>query len=158
MDPITLLATATTAYNAIKKGFEIGRDIESMYSDIGRWMGAMSDISKIEEQIKNPPLFKQIFFSKSVEQEAIDIFAAKKKAKEMEDELRTYIQYQYGVDAWNELLSIQAKIRKDRKEALESQKKLRESTFEYVAIFFLVVLCLSILTTISWFIYQNMGV
>jgi hypothetical protein len=158
MDPITLLATATTAYNAIKKGFEIGRDIESMYSDIGRWMGAMSDISKVEEQIKNPPLFKQIFYSKSIEQEAIDIFAAKKKAKEMEDELRTYIQLQYGVNAWNELLAIQAKIRKERKETLEAQKELRSSVFEYVSIFLLLVMFISILSVISWFIYQNMAI
>lgn len=158
MDPITLLATATTAYNAIKKGFEIGRDIESMYSDIGRWMGAMSEISKVEEQIKNPPLFKQIFFSKSIEQEAIDIFAAKKKAREMEDELRTYIQLQYGVNAWNELLAIQAKIRKDRKEALEAQKELRSSVLENIAIFLLLVVGISVLTAVSWFIYQNMAI
>lgn len=158
MDPITLLATATTAYNAIKKGFEIGRDIESMYSDIGRWMGAMSEISKVEEQIKNPPLFKQIFFSKSIEQEAIDIFAAKKKAREMEDELRTYIQLQYGVNAWNELLAIQAKIRKDRKEALEAQKELRSSVLENIAIFLLLVVGISVLTVVSWFIYQNMTI
>jgi hypothetical protein len=157
MDPITLLAAATTAYNAIKKGFEIGRDIESMYSDIGRWMGAMSEISKIEEQIKNPPLFKQLFFSKSIEQEAIDIFAAKKKAKEMEDELRTYIQFQYGVNAWNELLAIQARIRKERKEALDAQKNLRNSVLENVTIFLLMVFCLGILSAISWFVYAHMA-
>jgi hypothetical protein len=157
MDPITLLAAATTAYNAIKKGFEIGRDIESMYSDIGRWMGAMSEISKIEEQIKNPPLFKQLFFSKSIEQEAIDIFAAKKKAKEMEDELRIYIQFQYGVNAWNELLAIQARIRKERKEALDAQKNLRNSVLENVTIFLLMVFCLGILSAISWFVYAHMA-
>lgn len=158
MDPITLLATATTAYNAIKKGFEVGRDIESMYSDIGRWMGAMSDISKIEEQTKNPPLFKQIFFSKSVEQEAIDIFAAKKKAQQMENELRTYIQFQYGMNAWNELLAIQAKIRKDRQKFLQTQKEARESIFEYIVIFLLLIMFFSLLTTMSWFIYQNMSI
>ena len=28
IDPVTALAAATTAFNAIKKGFEVGRDIE----------------------------------------------------------------------------------------------------------------------------------
>ena len=37
------LSAATTAFNAIKKGFEVGRDIESMAGDLGRWMGAASD-------------------------------------------------------------------------------------------------------------------
>jgi len=35
MDPITVMATATAAFNAVKKGISIGRDIESMASDLG---------------------------------------------------------------------------------------------------------------------------
>ena len=53
MDPITALAGATAAFNAIKKGFQMGRDIEGMSNDLGRWMGSMSDIKKAEEQAKN---------------------------------------------------------------------------------------------------------
>ena len=30
MDPITAIAGATAAFNAIKSGFSVGRDIESM--------------------------------------------------------------------------------------------------------------------------------
>ena len=52
------LSAATTAFNAIKKGFEVGRDIESMSNDLGRWMGSVSDINKADEYAKNPPLFK----------------------------------------------------------------------------------------------------
>ena len=43
------LSAATTAFNAIKKGFEVGRDIESMSGDLSRWMGAASDINKADE-------------------------------------------------------------------------------------------------------------
>ena len=45
MDPVTALAAASTAFGLIKKGFAAGRDIESMYGDIGKWMGAVSDVS-----------------------------------------------------------------------------------------------------------------
>ena len=38
LDPISALGVATAAFNTIKKGFEFGRDVESMYKDIGRWM------------------------------------------------------------------------------------------------------------------------
>ena len=38
MDPITALGVATTAFNTIKKGFDVGRNAESMMSDVGRWM------------------------------------------------------------------------------------------------------------------------
>ncbi len=70
IDPVTALATASTAFNLIKKGFQAGRDIESMGSDLGRWMGAVSDIKKSEELNKKPPLFKKLFAAGSVEEEA----------------------------------------------------------------------------------------
>ena len=46
IDPITAVATATAAFNTIKSGFQMGRDVETMAGDLGRWMGAVSDIKK----------------------------------------------------------------------------------------------------------------
>ena len=66
IDPITAVAAATAAFNTIKKGFEVGRDIESMYGDMGRWMGACSDINQAERMHKKPPLFKKIFNGSNV--------------------------------------------------------------------------------------------
>ena len=56
MDPVTAIAAASSAFTLIKKGFEAGRDVESMYGDIGRWMGAVSDVSQAEKIAQNPPL------------------------------------------------------------------------------------------------------
>ena len=36
LDPVSALATASAAFNVIKKGFEVGRDIEQMAGDLGR--------------------------------------------------------------------------------------------------------------------------
>ena len=47
MDPVTIslaMGVASKAFDAIKKGFSVGRDIEQMSGDIGRWMGAVSDV------------------------------------------------------------------------------------------------------------------
>ena len=65
MDPISAMATASAAFGAIKKGFQVGRDIESMASDLSRWMGAMSDLDMLEKEAKNPPIFKKLFAGKS---------------------------------------------------------------------------------------------
>ena len=54
------LSAATTAFNAIKKGFEVGRDIESMSGDLGRWLTACSDLTNLEKENQNPPIFKKI--------------------------------------------------------------------------------------------------
>tara|TARA_S200000501_G_C20865598_1_gene761794 strand:- start:82 stop:564 length:483 start_codon:yes stop_codon:yes gene_type:complete len=138
MDPITALATATTAFNLIKKGFQAGRDVEAMYGDIGKWMGAVSDVNHAEKMSKNPPLFKKLFAGSSVEQEAMDAFAAKKKAEAMEDELRTWINMTHGPNAWSDLLKMQSKIRKQRAEQLYAQAEFRSKVLN---IFGIILLC-----------------
>lgn len=126
MDPVTALAMASTAFSAIKRGISIGNDIESMSSDISRWMSAIGTIREAEQKAKNPPLFKVFFASGSVEQEAIEAFSAKKKAQAMEAELRTFINFEYGPDAWNEILYMQAQIRKQRKEDQKNREEIKE--------------------------------
>src|SRR5210317_532506 len=101
---MSALATASATFNVIKKGFEVGRDIEQMAGDLSRWMGAMSDLSEAERLAKNPPIFKKLFAGKSVEQEAIEVFAAKNKAEQMREELRQYISFTMGQSAWDQLI------------------------------------------------------
>ena len=91
IDPVTAIAGATAAFNAIKSGFSVGRDIESMAGDLGRWMNCVSDIKKAEEYNKKPPLFKKLFASGSVEEEAMAVFMAKKKAEDMREQLKQII-------------------------------------------------------------------
>ena len=96
-DPITIgacLTTASTAFAGLKKAFQAGRDIESMTGDLSRWMGAVSDIEQKEKSAKNPPIFRKVFGS--VEQEALEAFAAKKKLEEQRYELKTFIQFSHG--------------------------------------------------------------
>jgi len=134
IDPISAIAMATTAFNTIKKGFEVGRDIESMYGDMGRWMGAVADIDQAEKMNKKPPLFKKLFNGSSIEQEAMDIFAAKKKAEEMEQELKNFVNFTHGPNSWNEILALQAQIRKDRKKAIYDQEQRRQEIMNAIGI------------------------
>ena len=153
MDPVTALATATTAFNLIKKGFQAGRDVEAMYGDIGKWMGAVSDVNHAEKMSKNPPLFKKLFAGSSVEQEAMDAFAAKKKAEAMEDELRTWINMTHGPNAWSELLKMQSKIRKQRAEQLYAQAELRSRILNIIGIIFLCTIIGGLVMYIGYLFY-----
>ena len=150
MDPVTALATASTAFNLIKKGFQAGRDVESMYGDIGKWLGAVSDVNHAEKMSKNPPLFKKLFLGSSVEQEAMDAFAAKKKAQAMEDELRSWINMVHGPNAWAELLKMQSKIRKQRAEQLYAQAEFRSRILNIIGI---ILLCTIIGGIVMWIGY-----
>jgi len=154
IDPITALATATSAFNLIKKGFEVGRDVESMGSDLGRWMGAMSDLKKAEEYAKKPPLFKKIFNAGSVEEEAMAAFMAKKKAEDMRDELKKLISWTRGPSAWDELLRMEAEIRKKRQQAIYDQQERQRKVFETIAIVLLIGLCAGILIGGAWWLIE----
>ena len=154
IDPITALATATSAFNLIKKGFEVGRDVESMGADLGRWMGAMSDLKKADEYAKKPPLFKKIFNAGSVEEEAMAAFMAKKKAEDMRDELKKLISWTRGPSAWDELLRMEAEIRKKRQQAIYDQQERQRKVFETIAIVLLIGLCAGILIGGAWWLIE----
>ena len=139
IDPITAVAAATAAFNTIKQGFQLGKDIESMYGDMGRWMGAVSDIDQASKLNKKPPLFKKIFNGSSIEQEAMDIFAAQKKAQAMEQELKTFVNMTHGPGSWDEILRLQGKIRKDRQKAIYEQQMRQREILNAIGLVILVI-------------------
>ena len=52
----------------------------------------------------------------------------------MEDELRNWLIATHGMNAWNDLLRIQAQIRKARKEAIERAKREREQLLMWIMV------------------------
>tara|TARA_B100000131_G_scaffold289470_1_gene301517 strand:+ start:38 stop:523 length:486 start_codon:yes stop_codon:yes gene_type:complete len=150
IDPITAIATATGAFNTIKAAFAAGRDVEGMAGDLSRWMGAVSDIKKAEEYNKKPPLFKKLFQAGSVEEEAMQIFMAKKKAEDMREELKQIISFTRGPSAWEELLKTERDIRVKRQEAIYAQEEYRRKVIEIIMI---IVACLIVAGFIGGIIY-----
>ena len=155
VDPVTAMATASAAFGAIKKGFAIGRDIEAMASDLSRWMGALSDLDQAEKEAKNPPIFKKLFSGKTVEQEAIEIFASKKKAQQQRQELQQWIQYTMGQSHWDELIRMEGRIRKQRQETLYRQRERRRKFVEVVSIMLFVIAVFAFILFLIWLYIQR---
>ena len=135
MDPLTITAAmsvANSAFNAIKQGFAAARDIEQMSGDIGRWMGAVSDVDNAEKQAKNPPLFGKLFKAGSIEEAALAAYAAKKKLEEQRYELKIFLNMTYGPQAYDDLLKMEGQIRKQRQETVYKQQQLRRQIGEAV--------------------------
>ena len=157
IDPVSALATASAAYNVIKKGFEIGREVEDMAGDLGRWMGAMSDLNKASDAAKKPPLFKKLVASKSVEQEAMDAFAAKLKADQMRDDLRNMISLLHGPSKWNELVQMEVKIRKDRQEMIYKQKERQQFWIDVFLVIIATCIGVAALVGFIWLLMNHGG-
>ena len=145
MDPISAIGVATTAYNAIKKGFQVGKEIESMSKDLGRWMGAIQEVKEGHNKAKGRSFG-------SVEEEALESFAALKQAQQMENDLRNFVNLSHGPNAWNEVLRIQAQIRKKKKEALEEAKRKQAQMIENIILGVLLIFFLGAVGAVLYLI------
>ena len=145
MDPVTAFGVATTAYKTIVAGFKVGKQVESMSKNLGRWMGAIQDVKEGHNKKKN-----RVFGS--VEEEALETFAIKKKAIQMENDLRKFVNLSYGPNAWNEVIRIQADIRKQKKEAIEEAKRKQKKMIENLILGVLVVFFLGVVGAVLYLI------
>lgn len=148
MDPITAIAAASAAYNAIKKGFQVGKEVESMAGDLGRWMNAINSVKTEHSKAKGRRFG-------SVEEEALETFAAKKKAEQMENELRNFITMNYGMNAWQDIIRIQGDIRKKQKEEELRLAAARDQLIYNATIVGLIILFISLIIPIVWTIVEN---
>ncbi len=126
MDPVTIIGGATVAFNALKKGFQVGKDLQDMSGQLTQWAGAMSDLSFMEAKNKNPPWWKALNGG-SVEADALAIFTAKRKADAMRQELKDWISFSMGPSAWDELVATEGRIRKQKKEQEYRKAEIQEA-------------------------------
>lgn len=126
MDPVTIIGGATVAFNALKKGFQFGKDLQDMSGQLTQWASSMSDLAYLEQKNKNPPWWKALNGG-SVEAEALEIFTAKKKAESMRKELKDWISFSMGPSAWDELVATEGKIRKQKKEQEYRKAEIQEA-------------------------------
>jgi len=150
MDPVTIISGATVAFNALKKGFAIGKDLQDMHGQLTKWAGHMSDLGQAEKKVKNPPWWKSL--GGSVEAESLEVFTAKRKAESMRKELKDYISFTMGPSAWDELVAIEAKIRKQKKEQEYRKAELQEAIITWTVTGLLLVLGFGILGFIIYMV------
>jgi hypothetical protein len=123
IDPVSALAIATSAYNVIKRGIEMGRELEDMSGQLGTWFGAVADVKSAEEEAKDPPLFKKLISSGSVEQEALQALVARKKIEQQERELRELIVWRWGTEEYTAMMRDRARIKDTRAKAIQNQRR-----------------------------------
>jgi len=153
MDPASIglaITAASKAFTAIKNGFAIGRDIESMGKDLSRWMGALSDIDNAEKSAKNASPLRKLFKGKEIEASAIEAFTAKKKLEAQRQELKSFINFHYGANSWNEILHMEAEIRKQRQKEIYERQELIRKIWEYIGWFVLFCTVIGFIIFLAW--------
>ena len=157
IDPISAVAMATGAFNTIKSAINAGKDIQSMTTQLGKWGKAMSDLDYAHAKAEKPPMFKKLFGASAVEQNALEVWGHKQKAKEMREELRSYISALYGPSAWEEIVYMEVQMRKEQKQAVYAAQEAREKLINIIVGTALTIAGVVLMGTIIYFIGKGQG-
>ena len=110
MDPITLIAGATAAYNGLKSAIAAGKEIQEMAQDLGSLWNAVGQLT----HLASTPVKKGLFSNPAdIEKQAMERYAAKAKAFKMQEEIKNLFISIYGVGAYE---SVQREVIEIRKE------------------------------------------
>ncbi len=138
MDPLSLIAMASTTFKGIQTLVNRGAEIEHVAQKLGQWYSFASDIKEAEKESENPGIFKKLFDGNTVEQQALNSVIAKKKLEEQERQIRELIVWSYGVETYQEMIMLRRKIKATRQEAIYKQRKRQRMLLDA---FFLSVAC-----------------
>ena len=122
MDPLTLLAAAKVSYEALKAGIAVGKELQGMAADMGSLFESVAAITRVAADPKG-----SLMAGKSAQQIAMEAYAAKAEADQMMEELKNTFIGEFGIAAWDQVLSATTQIKKDQKAAaLEAEKAQEE--------------------------------
>ena len=148
IDPVTALAGATAAFNMLKKGISVGKDLQDMGGQLSKWAGAIADLEFADKQNQKPAWYKTL--GGGVQAQAMEIFAAKQKAAAMRAELKDYISVMYGPSKWDEILQIEAELRKQKREHEHRRMEIKQKVIEWSAGVALFILSVGGLAFFTW--------
>ena len=155
LDPVTLSAAvsaANIAYNGIKKAVQASKDIEDVTGVIGKWMTAVSDVDNINKRASNPSQIDRIF-NGSVEEVALQSFAAKKKIAKQRQELKNFVTAHYGMTAWDEILRSEGKIRAARQKAVYAREEKMKQIRDFIIITIATLVGAGCVIAMAWLIF-----
>ena len=157
IDPVSAIGMATAAYNGIKSAIATGKEISEMGSTLNQWATSLSDLDFAHKQAQDPPFFKRVFGASEIEQNALEVWGQKQKAKEMREELRSYISLYYGPSAWDQIVAIEGQMRKERKEAIYAAEERKQAIIEWLVGIIAALVSAAILFVIFYFIGVSQG-
>jgi len=151
MDPITLMATITASYNGLKKAVAMGREVQDIVKQLGKWAeGADQMYSWIRNQErKKPGIFQAIKFDKSETAEALDIAAAKLQLQQMEEEIKVMFVYGelqgLGSNGYSDFIRSRKEIREKRQRMIRDQIRRRQKFVENLFLGFIALIATGVI-------------
>jgi len=163
MDPLTLMAGVTAAFNGLKNVVSVGREVEDVFRQLSKWADSAGHLQEYINKQQNgnyknkPGIFHTIGFAKSETAEAMDIYVYQQKLREMEGEIQHMFYYgalqHLGQEGHREFIQLRKKVREDRQRMIREQAERRARFVENL--FWGTLLLLTIITAgffFAWFL------
>lgn len=125
MDPASIaliFGAAKTAYEAIKTGIKVGKEIQGMAGDIAKLYGSVTSLTKLSSDPPKPTMFSKV----SAEEMAMDIVVKRKQAEQWFAQVKNEFVGTYGIAGWQEVERELVRIQKEQKAARERAAKEAE--------------------------------
>jgi len=133
IEVVAALSAANAAFSALKAGVDKGKELHEMAGTLSKFFEANEQISEASIENKEVSTTAKLVAGKSIEQQALEISLAKKRAATLEKELREYLIYTGQGDFYRDMLK-QRRILKQRKlEAARAAAK-RKSDMTDIAV------------------------
>ena len=134
MDPLSLIAMASTTFKGIQTLVERGAEIEAVAQKLGAWYSFAADIREAEKEAESPGVFKKLFDGQTVEQQALNSVIAKKKLEEQEKQIRELIVWAYGTETYQEMIALRREIKARREKVIYKQRRRQRMVFDGILI------------------------
>jgi len=141
MDPLSLIAMASTTFKGIQTLVERGAEIESVAQKLGAWYSFAADIREAEKEAESPGVFKKLFDGQTVEQQALNSVIAKKKLEEQEKQIRELIVWAYGTETYQEMIMLRREIKARREKAIYKQRRKQRLIMDTTLVVIAALVC-----------------
>ena len=114
IEVVAALSAANAAFSALKAGVDKGKELHEMAGTLSQFFEANEQISEASIENQEVSATAKLVAGKSIEQQALEITLAKKRAATLEKELREYLIYTGQGDFYRDMMK-QRRVLKQRK-------------------------------------------
>ena len=131
---VAAVQICASAYRFMKTAVNEGRELGDMTRAMGKFWDAREEVSVLEQKATNPSKIEKLFGGKSVETQALEITLQKKKAEQLEKELKDLFYWTGNANLWHDMIRERAKIRNLRIAAARQKAQNRAAMIDIAVI------------------------
>jgi hypothetical protein len=131
---VAAVQICASAYRFMKTAVNEGRELSDMTRALGKFWDAREEVSVLEQKATNPSKVEKLFGGKSVESQALEITLQKRKAEQLEKELKDLFYWTGNANLWHDMLRERIKIRNMRIADARAKAQSRAAMVDIVVI------------------------